>query len=154
MREIATYLTLFIGARPTLSKRASWRRRADSNRRIEVLQTSALTTWLRRRCRCDRTQESLVPRRRFELLRAFAHCPLKTACLPIPPPRQKAGSAVSQSLAGVGGFEPPTGGFGDRCSTGLSYTPTLTTYCQASQPAHCSIGRARGSSSPCLARHG
>ena len=25
-----------------------WRRRADSNRRIEVLQTSALTTWLRR----------------------------------------------------------------------------------------------------------
>ena len=26
----------------------SWRRRADSNRRIEVLQTSALTTWLRR----------------------------------------------------------------------------------------------------------
>ena len=26
-----------------------WRRRADSNRRIEVLQTSALATWLRRR---------------------------------------------------------------------------------------------------------
>ena len=26
----------------------NWRRRADSNRRIEVLQTSALTTWLRR----------------------------------------------------------------------------------------------------------
>ena len=29
----------------------------------------------------------MVPRRRFELLRACAHCPLKTACLPIPPPR-------------------------------------------------------------------
>ena len=29
----------------------------------------------------------MVPRRRFELLRAYAHCPLKTACLPIPPPR-------------------------------------------------------------------
>ncbi len=29
----------------------------------------------------------LVPRRRFELLRAYAHHPLKMACLPIPPPR-------------------------------------------------------------------
>ena len=29
----------------------------------------------------------VVPRRRFELLRANAHGPLKTACLPIPPPR-------------------------------------------------------------------
>ncbi len=28
-------------------------------------------------------------------------------------------------VAGVGGFEPPTGGFGDRCSPKLSYTPTL-----------------------------
>ena len=28
-----------------------WRRRADSNRRIEVLQTSALATWLRRQLR-------------------------------------------------------------------------------------------------------
>ena len=31
-----------------------WRRRPDSNRRIEVLQTSALTTWLRRHFRRDR----------------------------------------------------------------------------------------------------
>ena len=31
----------------------------------------------------------MVPRRRFELLRACAHCPLKTACLPIPPPRHE-----------------------------------------------------------------
>ena len=29
----------------------------------------------------------MVPRRRFELLRAYAHHPLKMACLPIPPPR-------------------------------------------------------------------
>ena len=28
-------------------------------------------------------------------------------------------------MAGVAGFEPATGGFGDRCSTGLSYTPAL-----------------------------
>src|SRR4030042_1289330 len=29
----------------------------------------------------------VVPRRRFELRRAYAHHPLKMACLPIPPPR-------------------------------------------------------------------
>jgi hypothetical protein len=32
----------------SLLSTGAWRRRADSNRRIEVLQTSALTTWLRR----------------------------------------------------------------------------------------------------------
>jgi hypothetical protein len=30
-------------------------------------------------------------------------------------------------LAGVEGLEPPAGGFGDRCSTKLSYTPTMST---------------------------
>src|SRR5438445_6702311 len=30
----------------------------------------------------------LVPRRGFEPLRPYGHRPLKTACLPIPPPRQ------------------------------------------------------------------
>ena len=112
------------------------RRRADSNRRIGVLQTPALTTWPRRQyhsverkkgfepstfslARRRSTTEllPLVPRRRFELLRAFAHHPLKMACLPIPPPRH---------LAGVGGLEPPTCGFGDRCSSQLSYTPFST----------------------------
>ena len=31
-----------------------------------------------------------VPRAGFEPAQALAHCPLKTACLPVPPPRQKA----------------------------------------------------------------
>ena len=30
-------------------------------------------------------------------------------------------------MAGVGGFEPPTAGFGDRCSTKLSYAPIIGT---------------------------
>jgi hypothetical protein len=30
-------------------------------------------------------------------------------------------------VAGVRGFEPLTGGFGDHCSTKLSYTPIQTT---------------------------
>ena len=34
----------------------------------------------------------------------------------------------ASNLAGVGGFEPPTDGFGDRCSTRLSYTPTSIIY--------------------------
>jgi hypothetical protein len=38
--------------------------------------------------------KSVVPRRRLELLQACAHCPLKTACLPVPPPRHKAGEAT------------------------------------------------------------
>ena len=35
----------------------------------------------------------------------------------LPPPRH--------NLAGVAGLEPATGGFGDRCSTKLSYTPII-----------------------------
>ena len=66
--------------RPSLPLIRIWRRRADSNRRIELLQSSALTTWLRRLRLGIITL--LVPRRRFELLRVCTHCPLKTACLP------------------------------------------------------------------------
>ena len=31
-------------------------------------------------------------------------------------------------MAGVEGLEPPTGGFGDRCSTKLSYAPVINNY--------------------------
>ena len=34
-------------------------------------------------------------------------------------------SEKSGFLAGVAGFEPAAYGFGDRCSTSLSYTPAL-----------------------------
>jgi hypothetical protein len=34
-------------------------------------------------------------------------------------------------MAGVEGLEPPTPGFGDRCSSRLSYTPTRPRCCEA-----------------------
>ena len=106
------------------------RRRADLNRRIGVLQTPALTSWLRRRTHQNSwsgrrdsnprplpwqgsilplnyfrselilasffssSKSCLVPRGRFELPRAFAHHPLKMACLPIPPPRPGRGGRI------------------------------------------------------------
>ena len=45
---------------------------------IKVLQTSALPLGY--------GAYVLVPRVRFELTRPKGHCPLKTACLPVPPP--------------------------------------------------------------------
>ncbi len=63
---------------------------------------------------------------------ARRHGPLKTACLPIPPPRLVGGwimetgswrasnmtlPASSPILAGVEGLEPPTCRFGDGCSS-------------------------------------
>jgi hypothetical protein len=55
-----------------------WRRRADSNRCIRVLQTLALTTWQRR---------PLVPRGRFELPRAKLTTPSRWRVYQVPPPR-------------------------------------------------------------------
>ena len=45
-----------------------------------------------------------------------------------PPPQDGVStySTTSASLAGVEGLEPPTGGFGDRCSPKLSYTPSFS----------------------------
>ncbi len=40
----------------------------------------------------------VVPRARLELARGFPHCPLKTACLPIPPPRHGK-AAVNRGLS-------------------------------------------------------
>jgi hypothetical protein len=112
------------------------RRRADSNRRIRVLQTLALTSWLRRHkrkmgfgpttsslARRRSTTELLplkplknfvfqgdsfflVPRRRFELLRA----------LPTTPSRWRV-YRFRHLGAGVGGFEPPT------CAVGVLNPP-------------------------------
>ena len=93
---------------------AIWRRRADSNRRIEVLQTSALTAWPRRRtnmfdCRflpegrfvfqplglgnryffvVYSTYFYMVPRAGLEPARPYEHYALNVACLPISAPRQ------------------------------------------------------------------
>ena len=47
-------------------------------------------------------------------------------------------------LAGVAGFEPAAYGFGDRCSTSLSYTPAL------SPPFNCTAPIGTGSIIPCV----
>jgi hypothetical protein len=81
-----------------------WCRRSDSNRHgghpPTVFETAASTHSATSAGAEDRIRTRdplpgnemlcqfwLVPRRRFELLRAYAHHPLKMACLPIPPPR-------------------------------------------------------------------
>ena len=95
-----------------------------------VLQTPALTTWLRRPEldnnkgdgeRPPSLRAPLVPRKGFEPLRPKAR-----------PPQDRVSASFTtsaeRSLAGVEGLEPPTYGFGDRCSSQLSYTPMLTEY--------------------------
>ena len=111
----------------------NWRRRADSNRRIELLQSSALTTWLRR---LDNTILPCFWCRGGDL-NSYGFAP--TA-----PSRPRVyqfhhlGTVlyILGFLAGVGGFEPPTYGFGDRCSnraelhscTSYEYTPAYHNY--------------------------
>ena len=46
-------------------------------------------------------------------------------------------------LAGAEGLEPPTAGFGDRCSTRLSYAPPQNRSCRKAGTRLPSIGRAR-----------
>lgn len=54
----------------------------------------------------------LVRRKRFELLRDFSHCPLKTACLPIPPPARQARTIPWLVLIPAGGKPLRRGGNG------------------------------------------
>ena len=80
-----------------------WRRRADSNRRIEVLQTSALVHLATSPRRAPpsipyRRLPVLVPRAGLEPTRAEAHGPLKTACLPFPPPRLGRNAIIAHPL--------------------------------------------------------
>src|SRR3954470_8775505 len=46
------------------------------------------------------------------------------------------GAILGLSLAGVEGLEPPTPGFGDRCSSQLSYTPSQGAYSGRFSPRH------------------
>ena len=92
-----------------LRRKSQWRRRADSNRRIEVLQTSALvhlataphidgpavaeSTVLFRPLDPGKPPgpangSRLVPRGRLELPQPCGHSALNAARLPIPPPRR------------------------------------------------------------------
>ena len=59
--------------------------RGFADPRLNHLATSPHDAWPARPRQRDRNE--MVPRRRFELLQAFAHHPLKMACLPVPPPR-------------------------------------------------------------------
>ena len=75
-----------------------WRRRAESNRRIRVLQTLALTTWLRRL--------GLWCPGRDSNPHGLPHGPLKTACLPVPPPGPDENQAEPEQASALVIFPP------------------------------------------------
>lgn len=79
----------------------------------------------------------LVPRMRLELIRPCEHRPLKTACLPIPPPRHaKPGRSGGIRTPGLRFWRPPL------CQ--LSYTPTRT----AQSTNHSTLGEAGATNTP------
>ena len=50
--------------------------------------------------------------------------------------KQSVGAAEEGVLAGAAGFEPATLGFGDRCSTSLSYAPAMPDCSEEEQIGH------------------
>lgn len=65
----------------------------------------------------------MVPRAGLEPARPYEHYALNVACLPISAPRlgvycgEPHDDILKYMLAGAEGFEPPTAGFGDQCSS-------------------------------------
>ena len=59
---------------------------------------------------------------------AGANCVVKRKGAPISENPCDARCSLGDAVAGAAGFEPATLGFGDRCSTKLSYAPALVAY--------------------------
>ena len=137
------------------------RRRADLNRCIGVLQTPALTSWLRRYNCANKTSISMERKTRFELAtsslarkhstaellpllnRFYRLLPIQAShswcrggdlnshgLTPTTPSRWRVYLFHHLGMAGAAGFEPTTCGFGDRCSSQLSYAPAIFSIAQ------------------------
>src|SRR5574337_144129 len=92
-------------------RRMGWRRRADSNRRIKVLQTSALATWLRRHERDnDNVIQQVSRQETLEVGTALDNMPM-TSCI--------CSITISRiaKMERETGFEPATLALARRCST-------------------------------------
>ena len=140
-------------SRASSSSIAIWRRRADSNRRIKVLQTLALShlatspqisIYLENIGFADLCQTGRFVRPnkqtscRTKIYGAEGGTRTRTSLRTLRPQRSLSTNFSTPArviaaanripifickLAGAEGFEPPTAGFGDQCSSQLSYAP-------------------------------